>query len=174
MPLESNFEAAIGSPRFELAGALGVATVGVHRCLTPNDLLALDAVLRRHDVFTGVRVDPKRLSESYRTWVHVQVSEPGEVLRGFGPLPLQAVLTWSEPALRLAEPQIHSHIEDGLPDSHALAFESVGCETCGAMLHAGNNECMQTWVETGLGPFCAKCFLQRPDVLTLDEQYALR
>lgn len=26
------------------------------------------------------------------------------------------------------------------------------------MVHASNNECMQTWVETGEGAYCIRCF----------------
>lgn len=38
------------------------------------------------------------------------------------------------------EPIIHSHITDGLPDKHPLAYESIHCKKCGEMLHAFNNE----------------------------------
>lgn len=62
----------------------------------------------------------------------------------------------------MREPQIHSHITDALPEDHPLADQSVYCdeENCGEMLHAFNNECMQTWVETGVGNFCALHFLR--------------
>lgn len=56
------------------------------------------------------------------------------------------------------EPIIHSHITDGLPDDHPLAFKNVGCEVCHQPLHSMNNECMQTWLETVVGNFCTKCF----------------
>lgn len=56
------------------------------------------------------------------------------------------------------EPQIHSHITDGLPHMHPLADEQVTCTRCGVLVHAFNNECMQTWVETGLGNYCLVCF----------------
>ncbi len=51
------------------------------------------------------------------------------------------------------EPKIHSHVEDGLPDNDPLAYKTVYCDgaQCGEMLHAANNECMQTWFETGKG-----------------------
>lgn len=62
------------------------------------------------------------------------------------------------PDFDISEPKIHSHITDVLPDDHRLARESIFCEKCGDMLHAFNNECMQTWVETGRGNFCLKCF----------------
>jgi len=58
----------------------------------------------------------------------------------------------------MEEPRIHSHITDALPDDHALAYEMVDCEKCGVMVHASNNECMQTWIETGRGAFCMRCF----------------
>lgn len=62
--------------------------------------------------------------------------------------------------LNLVEPKIHSHIEDMLPDDHHLACEDVECKGCGDMVHAFNNECMETWVETGLGNFCLGCFIK--------------
>ena len=58
----------------------------------------------------------------------------------------------------MREPLIHSHITDELLDDHPLAFKTVDCEKCGVMVHASNNECMQTWVETGEGNYCLRCF----------------
>jgi hypothetical protein len=62
----------------------------------------------------------------------------------------------------LCEPLVHSHIEDGLPPDHPLAEKQVPCAGelggCGKLLHAWNNECMRTWVETGLGNYCLWCF----------------
>lgn len=58
----------------------------------------------------------------------------------------------------MIEPKIHSHIEDCLDDDHPLAFEQVRCAKCGELVHAGNNECMQTWVETGQGNYCVVCW----------------
>jgi hypothetical protein len=49
----------------------------------------------------------------------------------------------------------------------------VYCASCKAMLHASNNECMQTWVETGRGNFCVKCFAKISDVDALDDEYGL-
>lgn len=63
------------------------------------------------------------------------------------------------------EPLIHSHITDGLPNSHPLAYESVNCAACCESLHAANNECMQTWVESGRGNFCLACFAVDGEVL---------
>lgn len=54
---------------------------------------------------------------------------------------------------------IHTHISDGLEETHPLANESVYCETCKGMLHASNNECMQSWFETDIGNFCTNCFV---------------
>ena len=56
------------------------------------------------------------------------------------------------------EPLIHSHIKDELPESHPFANEDVICGNCSKLLHAGNNECMTTWIEAGNGNFCLKCF----------------
>lgn len=64
------------------------------------------------------------------------------------------------------EPLIHSHITDVLPDNHPLANKQVHCERCRALVHAFNNECMQTWLETGQGNYCILCFL---DVKRLDQ-----
>lgn len=58
----------------------------------------------------------------------------------------------------LVEPRIHSHILDVLPETHPLAHEQVACRLCGCLVHAFNNECMQTWVECDNGPFCLPCF----------------
>ena len=70
------------------------------------------------------------------------------------------------------EPLIHSHITDGLPDEHTLAFSSVYCENCEVMVHAFNNECMQTWIEIetekGIKGYCTKCFVLSP-VLEIEE-----
>ncbi len=56
------------------------------------------------------------------------------------------------------EPNIWSHLTDELPSDHPLAREQVYCRRCRALVHAFNNECMQTWVETGKGPYCLACF----------------
>ena len=63
------------------------------------------------------------------------------------------------------EPQIHSHVTDVLPDDHPLAFETVYCDCTkehenGEMLHCGNNECMQTWIEFCGFHICVKCFIK--------------
>ena len=71
------------------------------------------------------------------------------------------------------EPVIHSHITDDLPDAHPLAWSVVDCVECGVMLHCSNNECMQTWVETGLGSFCFNCFAGRNTSGFLAEDYGL-
>lgn len=74
----------------------------------------------------------------------------------------------------MRDPQIHSHIEDELPTDHEKAFACVLCSSCGEMLHASNNECMQTWVETGKGDFCIPCFSKIADVQSLDDEYGLK
>jgi hypothetical protein len=56
------------------------------------------------------------------------------------------------------ELKIHSHITDMLSDDHQLAFESVYCTQCGDMVHACNNECMQTWIEWKNKGACLICF----------------
>ena len=69
------------------------------------------------------------------------------------------------------EPIIHSHITDLLPAFNKLAFETVYCKSCGVMVHAANNECMQTWVESGAGAHCIKCFAE--DAQVLENEFAL-
>lgn len=71
------------------------------------------------------------------------------------------------------EPRIHSHLDDLLPGGHPLAFRVVYCDfqDCHAMLHAENNECMQTWIETGIGNYCLPhfCFLAATDEGILED-----
>ena len=56
------------------------------------------------------------------------------------------------------EPILHSHVSDVLPDDHKLAFKQVNCNKCKELVHAGNNECMQTWFETEYGNYCTNCW----------------
>lgn len=69
------------------------------------------------------------------------------------------------------EPLIHSHLDDELPMGHPWAYESVYCDKCKVMVHANNNECMQTWIEwpkTTLRDavaVCAQCVGKLKDVL---------
>lgn len=55
------------------------------------------------------------------------------------------------------EPLLHSHITDGLPVDHPLAHKQVHCDRCKKLVHCEINECMQTWLETEAGNFCARC-----------------
>lgn len=73
----------------------------------------------------------------------------------------------------MREPIIHSHIIDSLPEMDERAYDEVFCKDCNAMVHAPNNECMITWVETGVGEWCLSCFalLEWSDLL--DEKHAL-
>jgi hypothetical protein len=71
------------------------------------------------------------------------------------------------------DPRLHSHVEDALPENHPSATTTVYCRGCGVMLHASNNECMQTWIESGKGNFCIKCFAALDDVEGLDDEYGL-
>ncbi len=57
-----------------------------------------------------------------------------------------------------SEPLIHSHITDVLPEDHPLANVQVHCWNCKEMVHAGNNECMQTWAEYQRRFWCGTCF----------------
>jgi hypothetical protein len=69
---------------------------------------------------------------------------------------------------RYVEPRIHSHVTDCLPERHPLAQTRVCCDCCDALVHLKSNSCMRTWVETGSGNFCLRCFVlaaggTRPD-----------
>lgn len=57
------------------------------------------------------------------------------------------------------EPHIHSHVTDCLPARHPLARTRVRCDRCDALVHLQSNSCMRTWVETGRGNFCLRCFV---------------
>ena len=63
----------------------------------------------------------------------------------------------------LPEPLIWSGRTDQLPEQHVLAYTTLYCPGCGAMLHAMNNENMQVWVEVpqldGASDWlCLQCF----------------
>lgn len=74
----------------------------------------------------------------------------------------------------LREPLLHTGITDVLPDDHPLAWTTVYCHNtqCREMLHAGNNENMQPWVESGCGHHCLHCFADITDAYE-PEVYAL-
>lgn len=57
-----------------------------------------------------------------------------------------------------SEPLLDSHVVDRLPDAHPLARTRVRCDRCESLLHLSSNSCMRTWVETGHGNFCVRCF----------------
>jgi hypothetical protein len=59
----------------------------------------------------------------------------------------------------LAEPRLHSHIADGLPADHPLARRRVHCDRCERLLHMQTNRCMRTWIESGRGTHCLRCFI---------------
>ena len=78
------------------------------------------------------------------------------------------------------DPILHTHIEDELPDTHPRAFEGIECDSvnngkhCRKLLHAANNECMTTWVETGKGNYCIECFARIPEVFALEDEWGLK
>lgn len=74
---------------------------------------------------------------------------------------------------RIKEPLIHSHISDLLPDDNKLAYNNVDCDICHEPIHAANNECLSTWVETGKGNFCLNCFNALASSDCLDDEYGL-
>lgn len=60
---------------------------------------------------------------------------------------------------KTVEPIFHC-FDDCFPDDHKLAWETLYCVNCKEMVHAGNNETMRAWFETGIGPLCLSCFWQ--------------
>jgi hypothetical protein len=67
------------------------------------------------------------------------------------------------------EVKVHSHVEDELPDGHPLQWQQVQCVACGVLVHAGNNECMQTWFEFSNANVCAPCVGTLPSVMHSNE-----
>jgi hypothetical protein len=57
------------------------------------------------------------------------------------------------------EPRLHSHVTDRLPTGHPLAFTRVYCDRCETLLHMQTNSCMRTWIESGRGNYCVRCFV---------------
>lgn len=69
---------------------------------------------------------------------------------------------------RKEEPKIH-FLNDDLLDDHEYAFETLYCKNCKEMIHAGNNELMQTWVQSHKGNYCLTCFSSSINVGEWDE-----
>ena len=69
----------------------------------------------------------------------------------------------------LREPLLHSHVADGLPEAHPLAQTRVRCARCNDLLHLQSNSCMRTWIESGRGNFCLRCFVLTAGGLSVDE-----
>lgn len=78
-----------------------------------------------------------------------------------------------ERAMRPREPRIHSHVTDCLPYRHPLARSRVRCDRCESLLHLPSNSCMRTWVETGRGNFCLRCFVLAAGGTTPDHRSEL-
>jgi len=70
-----------------------------------------------------------------------------------------------------AEPRIHSHVTDGLPTEHRLARTRVYCDRCETLLHMQTNSCMRTWIESGRGNHCVRCFIVVAGGLAPDESH---
>jgi hypothetical protein len=58
-----------------------------------------------------------------------------------------------------AEPRLHSHVGDGLAADHPLAQMRIYCDRCDSLLHLQTNSCRRTWIESGRGNFCVRCFI---------------
>jgi len=76
--------------------------------------------------------------------------------------------------MRSNEPRIHSHIDDVLEKEHPLSEKQVHCKKCKVLVHAFNNECMQTWIETGSGNYCLKCFANIESHVVMNHKFALQ
>ena len=68
-----------------------------------------------------------------------------------------------------AEPLLHSHVTDALAPGHPLAGARVYCDRCDALLHMQTNSCMRTWIESGRGNFCVRCFIVTAGGLAPDD-----
>ena len=73
----------------------------------------------------------------------------------------------------MREPELHTGYVDCLPEAHPLAYRSVTCDRCQRPIHAANNECMWTWVETGKGNYCLPCFVALDEEDGTDPAYCL-
>lgn len=71
------------------------------------------------------------------------------------------------------EPVLHSHVVDRLPSAHPLARTRVRCDRCESLVHLASNSCMRTWVETGHGNFCVRCFVLAAGGLVSDDSSRL-
>ena len=69
----------------------------------------------------------------------------------------------------MIEPQLHTHVLDSLAETHPLAYARVHCDRCNTLLHLQSNSCMRTWLETGRGNYCVRCFLLVAGGLSPDE-----
>jgi len=79
----------------------------------------------------------------------------------------------SEPVEQSCEPLFH-YFDDGFVDeSHPMAWVGQHCVFCGTIVHAGNNETMTAWFETGIGAVCFNCFAERckTNDKVLDQQF---
>lgn len=56
------------------------------------------------------------------------------------------------------EPVLHSHITDGLPDTHLLACRDVWCCKCDRLVHDDRNLCRFAWFEWLGFAICFDCF----------------
>ena len=68
-----------------------------------------------------------------------------------------------------AEPRLHSHVTDRLPAEHPLAHTRVYCDRCETLLHMQTNSCLRTWIESGRGNHCVRCFVVVAGGLATDE-----
>jgi hypothetical protein len=67
------------------------------------------------------------------------------------------------------ETRVHSHVTDGLPAEHPRSHTRVYCDRCEMLLHMQTNSCMRTWIESGRGNHCVRCFIVVAGGLAPDE-----
>lgn len=60
----------------------------------------------------------------------------------------------------IKDPIFHIGANDGLPDDHPLAEQTVCCHVCNTMLHHCINEIMTHWVEWEDENMCFGCFMK--------------
>lgn len=60
----------------------------------------------------------------------------------------------------MAEPVFH-FFDDCLPETDQRAYDSIYCRDCSELVHAGNNETMTAWFDTGIGEICLGCVYRR-------------
>ncbi|MGH1338445.1 MAG: DUF6210 family protein [Aureispira sp.] len=67
------------------------ATTGINQ----NDVVAIHAMLKQHQLYPFITVDSNKLAQSHEAWIWVHLRGGHALLKGFQEYPLNAVLTWA-------------------------------------------------------------------------------